>query len=44
MVKNRHDPESEAMQQPTDPHRVLAEMDEIRITAGPAKRDGETAT
>jgi uncharacterized membrane protein len=41
MVKNRHDPESEAMQQPTDPHRVLAEMDEIRVTAEHAKRDGE---
>lgn len=42
MVKNRHDPESEAMQQPTDPHRVLAEMDKVRITAGQTKRDGET--
>ncbi len=44
MVKNRHDAESEAMQQPTDPHRVLAEMDEVRITAGHAKRDGDTET
>ena len=44
MVKNRHDPESEAMQQPTDPHRVLAEMDEVRITAGHAKRDGDAET
>ncbi len=34
MVKNRRDPESEAMQQPTDPHRVLAEMDEARLSAG----------
>ena len=42
MVKNRHDPESEAMQQPTDPHRVLAEMDEVRVTAEQTKRDGET--
>jgi len=42
MVKNRHDPESEAMQQPTDPHRVLAEMDEVRVMAEQTKRDGET--
>ena len=42
MVKNRYDPESEAMQQPTDPHRVLAEMDEVRVTAEQTKRDGET--
>jgi len=42
MVKNRHDPESEAMQQPTDPHRVLAEIVEVGITAETAKRDGET--
>ena len=33
MVKDRRDPESEAMQQPTDPHRVLAEMDEVRVAA-----------
>jgi uncharacterized membrane protein len=44
MVKNRHDPESEALQQPTDPHRVLAEMDEVRIAAGHAKRDADTET
>ena len=42
MVKNRHAPESEAMQQPTDPHRVLAEMDEVRTMAEQTKRDGET--
>jgi uncharacterized membrane protein len=42
MVKNRHDPESEATQQPTDPHRVLAEIVEVGITAETAKRDGET--
>ena len=42
MVKNRHDPESEAMQQPTDPHRVLAEMDEVRVMAEEINRDGET--
>jgi len=39
MVKDRHDPESEAMQQPTDPHRVLAEMDEAHATAEREKRD-----
>ena len=33
MVKNRYDPELEAMQQPTDPHRVLAEMEEIRVVS-----------
>lgn len=41
MVKYRHDPEAEAMKQPTDPHRVLAEMDEVRTTAA-QKRDDET--
>lgn len=41
MVKDRHDPESEAMQQPTDPHRVLAEMDEAHATAEREKRDGK---
>ncbi len=33
MVKNRHDAESETMQKPTDPHRVLAEIDEARHMA-----------
>ncbi len=42
MVKNRHDPQSEAMQQPTDPHRVLAEMDDVRVIAEQTKRDGAT--
>jgi uncharacterized membrane protein len=42
MVKDRHDAESEAMQRPTDPHRVLAEMDEVLVTAEQTKRDGET--
>lgn len=27
MVKNRHDPEAEALKQPTDPHQVLATLD-----------------
>lgn len=43
MVKDRHDPESEAMQQPTDPHRVLAEMDEARENANRERRSGEAA-
>ena len=34
MVRDRHDPESQAMLQPTDPHRVLAEIDESRVAAG----------
>ncbi len=42
MVKDRHDPESEAMLQPTDPHRVLAEMDEARATAANEMRAGDT--
>jgi len=33
MVKDRDDPESEAMQLPTDPCRVLAEIDEVRLAA-----------
>jgi len=33
MVKNRRDAESEAMQRPTDPSRVLAEIDEVRVAA-----------
>lgn len=39
MVQNRPDPESEAMQQPTDPHRVLAQMDEIGVMAEQTKQD-----
>ena len=42
MVENRHDPESAAMQQPMDPHRVLAEIDEVRKTAHTTKRDATT--
>ena len=30
MVKNRHDPEAHALQQPTDPHQVLAAFDDRR--------------
>ena len=30
MVKNRPDPEAEALKQNTDPHQVLAAMDEMR--------------
>ena len=47
MVKNRHDPEAAALQQPTDPHLVLAALDERRETearlkdAGAAKKDAE---
>lgn len=29
MVKHRHDPEAEALKQHTDPHQVLAAMDEV---------------
>ena len=43
MVKDRHDPESEAMLQPTDPHRVLAEMDEARVTADNERRDSDAS-
>ena len=32
MVKNRHDPEAAALQHPTDPHLVLAALDERRET------------
>ncbi len=32
MVKNRHDPEAAVLQQPTDPHLVLAALDERRET------------
>ncbi len=28
MVKDRHDPESEALQKPTDPEQVLSALDE----------------
>jgi uncharacterized membrane protein len=32
MVKDRHDPQAAALQQPTDPHEVLATLDERRET------------
>ena len=32
MVKDRHDPEAAAFQQPTDPQQVLAAIDEMRET------------
>ncbi|MDO8704283.1 MAG: DUF1003 domain-containing protein [Sulfuricaulis sp.] len=32
MVKDRYDPEAEALKQPTDPHQVLAALDEMRDT------------
>ena len=41
MVKNRHDPEAEVMKQPTDPHRVLAETHELRVTTDQTKHNGE---
>ena len=33
MVRDRHDAEAENLQQWTDPHRVLAEIDEARVAA-----------
>ncbi len=36
MVKHRHDPEAEALKQHTDPHQVLAAMDEV-LDAGQTK-------
>ena len=43
MVRDRRDAESEAMQLPTDPHRVLAELNDARQSAQSTKRDGEPA-
>ena len=43
MVRDRRDPESEAMQHPTDPHRVLAEMDEARVAAEHPNSDAGAA-
>jgi uncharacterized membrane protein len=40
-VKNRHDPEAAALQQPTDPQLVLAELDERRETGKRLKEAGE---
>lgn len=41
MVKDRRDAEADAMKQPTDPHRVLAEMDEVRVLVEQTQRDTE---
>lgn len=43
MVKDRHDLEAEAMERPTDPHRVLAEIDEARVAAEHPLHNGEHA-
>lgn len=40
-VKDRHDPEAMALQQPTDPEQVLAALDERREPAEPLLPDGE---
>jgi uncharacterized membrane protein len=40
MIKDRHDPESAAFQQPTDPEAVLAALDEHIATGG--DKAGET--
>ena len=42
MVKNRHDAASAALQKPTDPHMVLAALDEQRETNARSKDVGET--
>ena len=42
MVKDRHDPEAAALQQPTDPHVVLAALDERRETDERQKGAKET--
>ena len=41
MVKDRHDPEAAALQQPTDPHAVLATLDQRRETEERSKRGKE---
>jgi len=41
MVKDRDDPEAVALQQPTDPHVVLAVLDEQRETVERSKHEGE---
>jgi uncharacterized membrane protein len=42
MVKDRHDPQAAALQQPTDPHVVLATLDERRETEERLKGAKET--
>ena len=41
-VKNRYDAEAEAMKQPTDPHRILADTDELFVAAAKIKQDEES--
>ena len=41
MVKDRHDPEASAFQQPADPHVVLAALDKQRTTIKQSKHTGE---
>lgn len=41
-VKDRNDPEAEAMKQPTDPHRILADTDELSIAVAKTKQDAAT--
>lgn len=38
-VKNRYDAEAEAMKQATDPHRILADTDEMSVAAAKVKQD-----
>lgn len=40
MVRDRHDPEAAAFQQPTDPHVVLAALNEQRETPGVTPEQG----
>lgn len=40
MVKDRHDPEAEALKQATDPQQMLDAMDEMREAGGQAKPAG----
>ena len=44
MVKSRDDPEAVALQQPTDPKRVLAALDERRETREPSMPAEEAKT
>ena len=41
-VKNRYDAEAEAMKQPTDPHRILADTDELIVAAAKIKQDEQS--
>ncbi|BBP03493.1 hypothetical protein TPL01_08740 [Sulfuriferula plumbiphila] len=44
MVKNRYDPEAEAFQESTDPHLVLAALDEQGVSAEQPQDTGEAKT